>query len=231
MSDITCPYDQKVALPANVFSNGNRQFKGWNTAADGTGDSYENVQEVWSLTGENGGKVTLYAQWGGLSLAQLQKKFPHGRYWNHKVTKDSEQGDNLVKRNDNSFADTTTDEPCANHKGDAPIGENDCNVFEKAKQCCGFLKKLAYDAYESYIETLQMGTDRSSIKAGDIIHYYGAGADIKDGHWVMVIGVKGNILTLAEGNYAQNCKINWGRMIDKTTFDRADIYSAPYELH
>lgn len=38
-------------------------FTGWNTEADGSGTSYKDGNEVVNLTKEDGGQVTLYAQW------------------------------------------------------------------------------------------------------------------------------------------------------------------------
>ena len=38
-------------------------FKGWNTAANGSGTAYSNQQSVKNLTATNGGNITLYAQW------------------------------------------------------------------------------------------------------------------------------------------------------------------------
>ena len=38
-------------------------FKGWNTAANGSGTAYSNQQSVKNLTATSGGNITLYAQW------------------------------------------------------------------------------------------------------------------------------------------------------------------------
>ena len=38
-------------------------FSGWNTKRDGTGDWYEDGAEIHNLTDQEGGEVTLYAQW------------------------------------------------------------------------------------------------------------------------------------------------------------------------
>ena len=50
--------DLKVALPANAYSVDGYQFTGWNTAADGTGDSYTAADAVFFTS-----NTTLYAQW------------------------------------------------------------------------------------------------------------------------------------------------------------------------
>lgn len=50
-------------LTANAFTREGYAFSGWNTAADGSGSSYENEAEVNNLTSEADGIVELYAQW------------------------------------------------------------------------------------------------------------------------------------------------------------------------
>jgi len=47
-------------LAANAFEREDYDFAGWNTKADGTGDSYSDSQ---SMTFSTGGELTLYAQW------------------------------------------------------------------------------------------------------------------------------------------------------------------------
>ena len=51
------------SLKANAFTKPGYTFAGWNTAADGTGTAYTNRQTTPNVTTENGGAVTLYAQW------------------------------------------------------------------------------------------------------------------------------------------------------------------------
>ena len=63
MPEQTFAYDQTQPLSENLFNRPGYSFTGWNTKADGSGDAYKNQQEVTNLTTENGGEVTLYAQW------------------------------------------------------------------------------------------------------------------------------------------------------------------------
>ena len=63
MKDQALKFDEKTKLSANNFDREGYVFKGWNTKADGSGTAYSNEQEVSRLTAEDGGKVTLYAQW------------------------------------------------------------------------------------------------------------------------------------------------------------------------
>ena len=50
------------SLKANAFTNGSKTFIGWNTAANGSGDSYTDGQAMTALT-ESKTPLELYAQW------------------------------------------------------------------------------------------------------------------------------------------------------------------------
>ena len=70
MADQTFTYDQEAtALTKNAFSTTTGQWLRWNTEADGSGTNYEDEARVQNLTAEDGGVVTLYAQW------RLQHRF------------------------------------------------------------------------------------------------------------------------------------------------------------
>ena len=56
-------YDTWGKLDANVFTRAGYAFAGWNTEADGSGDSYADGEEAYNLTATAGGVVMLYAQW------------------------------------------------------------------------------------------------------------------------------------------------------------------------
>ena len=58
-------YDQSRQLPANGFTRTGYQFDGWNTKADGSGQSYKDKVYVTNLA--TGGVTTLYAQWKPLT--------------------------------------------------------------------------------------------------------------------------------------------------------------------
>ena len=64
MPDQTFTYDQEAtALTKNAFSTTTGQWLRWNTERDGNGTNYEDEALVQNLTAEDGGVVTLYAQW------------------------------------------------------------------------------------------------------------------------------------------------------------------------
>ena len=56
-----------VTLPACAFALPGYTFTGWNTAADGTGDTYADRAAVSNLAKEDGATVRLYAQWNPIS--------------------------------------------------------------------------------------------------------------------------------------------------------------------
>ena len=61
MANQDIEYNEEVNLKANAFTKTGYTFKKWNTEANGTGDSYNDEQEVINLA--TNGTVTLYAQW------------------------------------------------------------------------------------------------------------------------------------------------------------------------
>lgn len=63
MSNQDFVYDQKQKLDACKFEKIGYQFVGWNTQADGSGNSYANEQEVLNLISATNSTVDLYAQW------------------------------------------------------------------------------------------------------------------------------------------------------------------------
>ncbi len=67
MSDTGATYGTAVTLRSNTFTRTHYTFKNWNTKADGSGTSYSDGASVSNLTSTNGGTVTLYAQWTGVT--------------------------------------------------------------------------------------------------------------------------------------------------------------------
>ncbi|WP_148428661.1 InlB B-repeat-containing protein [Eubacterium callanderi] len=63
MTDQSMTYDQAASLTANGYIKTGYAFVGWNTQPDGGGTAYTDGQTVSNLTSEEGGTVTLFAQW------------------------------------------------------------------------------------------------------------------------------------------------------------------------
>lgn len=63
MADQSFLFDQAQSLSNNAFAKIGYTFTGWNVSPSGSSTPYTNEQTVCNLTAENGGKITLYAQW------------------------------------------------------------------------------------------------------------------------------------------------------------------------
>lgn len=150
-------------------------------------------------------------------VVELQKKFPHGKYWNHVgMTKDNSDG--------------YTEKPCTLHKTTGVdcvynTGGCTCNHFTgggghlMATQCMGFANKLAYDVFGSTTWnkiSSPTATQIADIRVGDIVR--------SNGHSVFVIARTGNNIMVGEANWDNVCGISWGRMINL-----ADITIEYYE--
>ena len=160
------------------------------------------------------------------TIMDMQNKFPNGAYWNH-VVQSGHGYSGYYHVGPCNNPDGYTWSPCNTHTANAGVGGYDCNEFGGAIQCCGFVKKLASDLYGS-THTSWGQTAIGNAKTGDVIHYYGGDADATNGHWAMIIGRSGNVLTLGECNYGSRCKINWGRTLNVGSVSRYIIYSAPW---
>jgi len=67
MSDLVMTYDEDKQLAVNGFTYTGHSFLGWNTKADGTGESFADAQSVKNLIATDQGNIILYAQWGANS--------------------------------------------------------------------------------------------------------------------------------------------------------------------
>lgn len=151
----------------------------------------------------------------GLTLAQLQAKFPNGAYWN---------GGN---------PDAVTYSPCTHHAHKCmSIGTScGCNWFSNALQCHGFALKLGSDAFGSNPRNWNRPSSPksylNSLKPGDII------TSDSPYHTVFVIGVDESSVTVGECNTKGTCNIQWGRKLYKSdiaNYVGLDIYIAPSKL-
>lgn len=135
-------------------------------------------------------------------IAQLQKKFPDGKYWNHEGKK---------KNNPDGY----TSRPCTHHgncskNGTDFSGSCGCNSFNGvAIQCMGFAQKLGYDVFGTNPRTQwSLSYNLANVKAGDIVRY--------NNHSIFVTKVSGDTLTYADCNSDWHCKIRWGATIKKS---------------
>ncbi len=70
-------YKEEKRLTDNGFTKTGFRFKGWNTQANGSGNSYENGQTVLNLSKINGATVTLYAQWEEATHPEADYRVEH----------------------------------------------------------------------------------------------------------------------------------------------------------
>lgn len=163
-----------------------------------------------------------------MTVDQLKEKYPHGAYWNHVAADDHQILDGTDLGNCNA-PDGYTWTPCTSHEKEVSQGGYACNTFEGSKRSCGFVKKLAWDIYGSCHTSWQRASIETA-KAGDVIRYFGAGADPVEGHWAMIISKSGNTFTFAECDVDANCRISWGRTMRMSSMTGYELYSAPYML-
>lgn len=160
---------------------------------------------------------------GRLTLAQLQAKFPHGKYWNH------------VEMDENN-PDGYTNKPCPSH-----ADTSTCNCFyvdpgDRSYQCLGFAEKCGYDFSGSNPRVNGAWTKTEnvsaldSVKPGDIVRYYSVLSSIK--HAILVTAVDGNTITYGDCNMNDTCQIRWGATITKDYLRNRFIYlnRAPFTL-
>lgn len=147
-----------------------------------------------------------------MTLAQLQAKFPAGKYWNH-------AGSSV------NNPDGYTSTPCTHHGSCSYYGKCGCNSFGNSIQCFGFANKLAYDAFGSLYTSWGI-TSLNNLKAGDVIRYK------NNGHSIFVTAVNGDTITYGDCNSDGHCKIRWGATISKSTVASTltAVYSAPSTL-
>ena len=139
---------------------------------------------------------------GGMSIAELQAKFPHGKYWNHVGNPGSSNSVN----NQNGY----TSSPCPKH-GTVGTSSQTCNGFQPGGsqlswQCMGYAEKLGYDATgynprnnANGWTTITSSSALDSLKAGDIVRY-------KNGnHSIYVTAVNGDTVTYTDCNRYYLC--------------------------
>ena len=85
---------------------------------------------------------TLAADGIETKINALRSKYPDGYFWNHQVTANSNNGDQLMSRWDESFSQSVTSTPCKTHNGTAYVGQYDCNFFDGGIQCFGFARRV-----------------------------------------------------------------------------------------
>lgn len=140
------------------------------------------------------------------TLVQLIKKFPHGKYWNHRGSK---------KNN----PEKVTSKPCKSHNNCSYYGKCYCNSYGGAIQCMGYAnmisEKITGVPVSEYKKTKKFNV--KNLRVGDIVR--------EGGHSLCITGIKGNKISITDCNYGARCIIRW------TTVDKSWFSCVEYVLH
>ena len=205
---------------ASIKGDDNHQFASTETGTSGIADPSVQDDDIIEL--ENSTEETVSEEAKNASvqttLAQLQAKFPAGKYWNHAGNPGSSNSVN----NQNGYTST----PCPKH-GTVGTSSQTCNGYQPGSaqlswQCMGYAEKLGYDA--TGIDPRGQWVKKTSssaldtLKAGDIVRYK------NDGHSIFVTGVNGSTVMYTDCNSDGHCKIRWGVSIAKSTLKSSFSY-------
>ncbi len=145
-------------------------------------------------------------------LQMLKSYFPDGRYWNH-------AGYDISGLSQSEYCLITTAKKCVHHSAYA----TSCNHYQGlSKSFFRYRDDCQCLAFASLVSDLLYGkstpiTEHRSfdqIKVGDQVRF------VKAAHSVIVIGKQANSVTVLECNYKNNCRIDWGRKISASYFER-----------
>lgn len=168
---------------------------------------------------------------GNMTFAELQVKFPDGKFWNHV----GKPGNGPAQNNQDGWTNT----PCPRHFN-CGTSTQTCNGFQPAEssgqlshQCMGFAEKLGFDITgfnpredaNGWV-TYKNSSALDNLKAGDIVRYKNGG------HSIFVTAVDGETVTYVDCNGGDlRCEIRWNETITKSTLRDTftHLRSAPFE--
>lgn len=141
-----------------------------------------------------------------VKIRRLEKKYPDGKYWNHKG-----------KSKWNSS--TVTNKPCV-HTGAIA---SSCNYYNCPNgvigyQCYGFAWKMS-DLIFGRKAKIKNFRSYAKCKVGDVIRY--------SGHSVIIIEKHSSYVVVGECNAGNTCIISWGRKVYKAELSGA-LFSRRY---
>ena len=137
---------------------------------------------------------------------QLQRKYPSGKYWNHKG-----------KSKWNSS--TITNNPCTHYD----VVASSCNYYHCPNgvigyQCYGFAWKMS-DLIYGRRAKIKNFRSYGKCRMGDVIRY--------SGHSVIITEKHSSYVVVGECNAGNTCIINWGRKVYRSELAGA-LYSRRY---
>lgn len=87
--DLTCTYDKASSLPAYNAVKDDMLFIGWSPTSDGSDTILSPSGSIYNLCKDNGGRITLYAQWEDESAGLIETD------WNRLLDTDSDNNGTL----------------------------------------------------------------------------------------------------------------------------------------
>ncbi len=157
MQNTFATYGRDVKLEANGFTRAGYDFTGWNTAADGSGESYADGATVKNLTASD--SVDLYAQWEPqnstpYTVEHYFEKIESGRY---EVVRDAGKG----------VTDATVTATPLGNTGFTFDAENENNVTSGTVIADGSLVLKLYYTRNSYTVTFK-DADGTVLKSEEV---------------------------------------------------------------
>lgn len=148
-----------------------------------------------------------------MRLEKLKEKYPDGKYWNHLVKTDADILSSILENRNESYAESITSYPCADHESESGKGYYVCNYFDEGYQCHGFAARLFYEIFGVRQSSLdKVDSKVHQVQPGDLVRLK------NNTHSAIVLSVDGLRLTVAECNVASfgelpSCEISWGRSL------------------
>lgn len=138
---------------------------------------------------------------------QLKKRFPDGKYWNHKGVS--------IKGKD--ISTIVTNKPCNYHTF---AWASSCNYYycpdgTIGYQCHGFAWKMS-DLIFGKNAPVKRFTDFNKAKIGDVVRIRGV-------HTIIILAKHKDYVLAGEANVGGTCMIRWGR-----TYTKAELYNSVY---
>lgn len=92
----------------------------------------------------------------------------------------------------------------------------------RGSQCFAMAHMMQVEVAGSRGYSIGSNVNVNDIQVGDVIHYYGNGADATYGHWVFVTALDGDNITVAEGNREPGT-VTYGRVMNKNNISLVQI--------
>ena len=226
----------KVDAKGNLIMGKNPDYYGdtWITiTASETAEYKKTVKKIQITTAEKMPSGSLAER-----IKAEMEKFPEGKYWNHEVVEEKDLASSLKEwSSDQSekerFADSISDVPCSDHKGELVPGQGqyDCNYFDYTAGGNIFGDKVFYDiwgvrATEMKELDFKYGSQKNQVEVGDLVTTVLDVNGIYIQPHVLVTGVDKKNQTVTGiwcNSETENCRIVYGEIKFDSIFDRYHV--------